>query len=449
MEDLIRKSYDNVYGFDLRKYHNDLYSTKNGVTPANLDLSLLSRERKIKDETNLEYEFILYDGKNYITNGINCFPCSPVSTLPNGNKFVEVMIIPNGHEIVIENNINESSVVPSSLQFNLIREIKSIDLLKYFIYKYRKTFIKNNWFKSNELVILAKSTYKSINLKSLFIYLKEEGLLNPLELVIGSLYYNIPINQYDLYESLINKNDISYGIHYLTTPKYKPQIAKSTKKIFKKNEIVDFIKSFSEEDVYEFFEIEYVRRKINASLLTERHLMVIFNIGDIDYFYNSPDISIDQYKRKLLKEINLTTKLVDSFYELVRQNLLKLEELVRLQHGYDIVGSLYAERYLYLNLKNEFPQFEIISQYSPDWLGRQRIDIFIKELNLAIEYNGKQHYEAIDYFGGLEGLKLNQERDDIKKNKCVENGVELIEIRYNEDLNTALKKLIDFIRLQA
>lgn len=43
-----------------------------------------------------------------------------------------------------------------------------------------------------------------------------------------------------------------------------------------------------------------------------------------------------------------------------------------------------------------------------------RYDFYLPEYNLLIEFHGKQHYKAIDYFGGEQGLKLIKERDRYK-----------------------------------
>jgi hypothetical protein len=87
----------------------------------------------------------------------------------------------------------------------------------------------------------------------------------------------------------------------------------------------------------------------------------------------------------------------------------------------------------------------LISQYSPIWLGRQRFDIFIKELNLAIEYNGRQHYESIDFYGGEEGFQSTLKRDNEKRKKCRDNNCPLIEVRYDEDFEITLNKIDQII----
>lgn len=50
-----------------------------------------------------------------------------------------------------------------------------------------------------------------------------------------------------------------------------------------------------------------------------------------------------------------------------------------------------------------------------------------------IEFDGKQHFEPIDFFGGLEGFKTNKIRDGIKNNYCKKNNIPLIRIPYWEE----------------
>ncbi len=80
---------------------------------------------------------------------------------------------------------------------------------------------------------------------------------------------------------------------------------------------------------------------------------------------------------------------------------------IRQEKGFDEVGSYVMEKHILNLLTMEFPTYRIISQYSPKWLNGQRFDIFIKELNIAIEYNGIQHFQPIDFFGGKRRFSQN------------------------------------------
>jgi len=91
-------------------------------------------------------------------------------------------------------------------------------------------------------------------------------------------------------------------------------------------------------------------------------------------------------------------------------------------------------------VKDILPNKKVVHQASPDWLRRQRLDIFIPELKLAIEYQGQQHYKSVPLFGGEEGFLQTQKRDKLKAKLCAENGISLIFFRYDE---TVTRKLVE------
>lgn len=49
-----------------------------------------------------------------------------------------------------------------------------------------------------------------------------------------------------------------------------------------------------------------------------------------------------------------------------------------------------------------------------------------------IEYQGEQHYQSIDFFGGNNGFEIRRKRDSIKRQYCRKNKIPLIEIPYTE-----------------
>lgn len=52
------------------------------------------------------------------------------------------------------------------------------------------------------------------------------------------------------------------------------------------------------------------------------------------------------------------------------------------------------------------------------------------QLQCLIEYDGKQHHEPIEYFGGKKAFKLQQKKDKIKDDYCNSNNIPLIRIPY-------------------
>ena len=58
-----------------------------------------------------------------------------------------------------------------------------------------------------------------------------------------------------------------------------------------------------------------------------------------------------------------------------------------------------------------------------------------KDNIILIEYNGKQHYKPVEYFGGEESFKVQVIKDNIKREYCLSKGIRLIEIDYKSFAN--------------
>ncbi len=94
------------------------------------------------------------------------------------------------------------------------------------------------------------------------------------------------------------------------------------------------------------------------------------------------------------------------------------------------------EAEMYQVIKQIFPNDLVLREASPAWLGRQRLDVFLPQRNLALEYQGEQHYQPVSVFGGPDALARAIERDALKKRLCEENSVELVYVRFNDSLST-------------
>ena len=81
-----------------------------------------------------------------------------------------------------------------------------------------------------------------------------------------------------------------------------------------------------------------------------------------------------------------------------------------------------------LNIKYE-PQYKFKNCKHKQMLP---FDFYLSKYNICIEYQGQQHYEKIEYFGGEKKFNIQKERDEIKRNYCKDNNIRLIEIPYWE-----------------
>jgi len=150
------------------------------------------------------------------------------------------------------------------------------------------------------------------------------------------------------------------------------------------------------------------------------------------------------YVRKYIGEIHPNSKLLDDIYKnitsklnLICENGHKFETSFKLikagcwcGYCFERKGEKYC-REIFENLFNE--KFEKIK---PKWLINPKtnrlleLDGFCENLKIAFEYNGYQHYKAINIFHKTEQKFIDQKNRDITKNRiCKENNIILLNIR--------------------
>ena len=64
------------------------------------------------------------------------------------------------------------------------------------------------------------------------------------------------------------------------------------------------------------------------------------------------------------------------------------------------------------------------------------------EVKALIEYDGEQHREAVEFFGGEEKLKERLERDELKDGYAKHNNIRLIRIREKQTISKALREFL-------
>lgn len=71
-------------------------------------------------------------------------------------------------------------------------------------------------------------------------------------------------------------------------------------------------------------------------------------------------------------------------------------------------------------------------------------DFYIPQFNICIEYQGVQHYQPVDIFGGIKAFKTQQTNDCLKKQYCESKHIKLIEIPYwkQNQINNILSCLL-------
>lgn len=71
---------------------------------------------------------------------------------------------------------------------------------------------------------------------------------------------------------------------------------------------------------------------------------------------------------------------------------------------------------------------------------RLPFDFFLVDYNTCIEYDGKQHFEIVEYWGGEKYFEEIQIKDKIKNEYCKNSNINLIRIRYDENILNKLNE---------
>lgn len=105
-------------------------------------------------------------------------------------------------------------------------------------------------------------------------------------------------------------------------------------------------------------------------------------------------------------------------------------------------GEQYVKQYLDRNyVKYHFEKkFKNLRGIGNSFLS---FDFEIPKNNILIEYQGRQHYEPVKWFGGNEKFKRQRENDNSKRKFAQAHGYHLIEIPYTCNTYKKVEKLLD------
>ena len=122
-----------------------------------------------------------------------------------------------------------------------------------------------------------------------------------------------------------------------------------------------------------------------------------------------------------------------------------VEKHVERMHGCPLCGKTNQEKekFLYFFLKKHFKDIEIVYSYrNKELLGKQEYDIYFPKFRIAIEYQGIQHFEPVDFFGGDVGFIKTKERDIKKLETSQKNGIKLLYFSYETKYDKFLENKI-------
>lgn len=105
-------------------------------------------------------------------------------------------------------------------------------------------------------------------------------------------------------------------------------------------------------------------------------------------------------------------------------------------------GEKLVQTYLDENKISYIPQYKFNNCKNKNALP---FDFYLSDLNTCIEYQGKQHYEPVDLFGGEDGFEYRKQNDKIKREYCLRNNIRLIEVPYTYNTASAVEEYLNSV----
>lgn len=217
-------------------------------------------------------------------------------------------------------------------------------------------------------------------------------------------------------------------------------------------------------DKFDYSLVEYVNNKTKVKIICKTHgvflsvakdhylrgdgcrqcsnekLNKLFSFSKEQFIINSINIHGNKYDYSLVNYINkdIKVKIICPEHGLFEQtpgshnNTKTGCPTCKESHGEKEIAKLLTNLNIVFERYKRFPDCKLKKPLS--------FDFYLPKLNTCIEFDGKQHFVADDYYGGQKEFELVQKRDKIKNNYCKNKNINLIRINYKEDISTELKK---------
>lgn len=422
-----------------RKYLNNLnYLTKKGEPPAIRSFSWSERNKKyyekelkptLKAEGDIKIDFSSGLYQDYITKYIKETASEAYKTASRDT------ILNKGLHLVRLYKQYENEFISSNLIKGML-----IDSRAFNEYEKFTKFVSQNTNQTTSALEEIISIQKKLDGILLF-----SG-----EFLLGQAYWERKKKFAELFKgeiitflnNFIEENDCEYLTLDLLDKYSNPDYIKSNYDDFKKDWIEQNY-NINEEFPHSKKQLIQSAKKLNSSsdnfcqnedVYHERFRLFTKNISELDFnFLKIPKINIPYPITDL---INL--ELVGIF----QNQLNSFKEDKNLNIGDD---RWISEKHLYFKIKQEFPGIPIVRHAKPSWLGQQHFDIYIPTEDIAIEYNGRQHYETIEYFGGEEDFKHRKKLDRKKLEKAEENNTKVIIHKYDSKIDDTMNELENYL----
>lgn len=160
---------------------------------------------------------------------------------------------------------------------------------------------------------------------------------------------------------------------------------------------------------------------------SDRDMEIEFKRVYEEYYKETGEYPTDRVFNKL-------TNIDESLYR--HRHKVPFSSIIKM-YGYEEPESKWITEKTVINMFDSILNSVAETQKTFEWMLSAkgfplRCDGYYKDYNLIIEFDGKQHFEPIEFFGGQENFERVLQNDRIKDRLIKEKGMTIIRIAYNE-----------------
>lgn len=440
-----------AYGFSNFKYEDTLGEISEFLEGYKLP------EHVFNDGSLSNFKIRIINSRIYIQNDNQSILCSKVFKNESGYH-CWVWLIPNGNRIDFNSDFtnrgltNETDPLGPLGKFRLhggqefyddiLKTLNQYpEVQKDYLNKYNKSFEFCDWEQWRSMPgifnLIAKA---NLSLDDKFDHILSIGTFNLIHLFIFKHFEKVFIDSDSILKLVPKKRELIKIFNCGGKPQCEFELSSASKSIITYRDVLNQLLNnlYPDGEYTDYLGIE--------EFLKELHLIIgvqdiLSTLCSIDSYYNFIFNNVINYDKRL-------STIKRKYSQKINAKLKEIENEVRIIKGYPTLGEFINESILYRKIKENYPELEIISQGRPFWLGNQSFDIYIPEYNIAIEYQGDQHFRSIDFFGGEEAFTRNVDRDRRKKLLSEQNNCRLLCVMPNYIFNDVIKEIDEHIEMK-
>lgn len=293
---------------------------------------------------------------------------------------------------------------------------------------------------------------------------KHTKFIHDLEHILGFDYfdpYEVRYTQFKGFYFNINEKDYSKRLPFILNQQFPELKIKERYLSWAGNKYFFIIMKVQHKNGYQSYAVAITTKLLPHSYITQRCKKWILKGYTFNIDFIAENTFIDAfkswkgYKRQVVLENYFSYSATEYYFkeksDAQKYAIVLLNEYIQAPLPTDWqsynrpVNKWVSEEKLFKLVKKFFKGHKVIYQHKPFFLisalgGQMSYDIYVPHLSLAIEYQGKQHFEPVDYFGGIKSFKRGQQRDKLKLQISKKHNITLIYYNYWEDININVLK---------